>query len=83
MLKNSHYKKEQEEPQSRTAKGTGLDTGTSSLQLRTEDRGSIPGPAEVEFGRLTWSGIIGGENSAGVSGIVAYNRAPGASESWS
>ena len=49
----------------------------SLLQLRTEGRGSIPGPDEAEIARLTGSGIIGsplrggGEDSAGGGEIGA------------
>ena len=31
---------------------------SACCKLHTEDRGSIPGPAKVQFGQLTWSVII-------------------------
>ena len=43
------------EAQRRTAEVPDLDAASRPLQWHTEDpRGSIPGPAEAEFGRLTW-----------------------------
>ena len=45
-----------EEPWWRTANLTDLDGGVGLLPPRTEGRGSIPGPAKAEFGRLTWAG---------------------------
>ena len=35
------------------------------MQSRAEERGSIPGPDKAEFGRLTWSGLIGSLLSGG------------------